>query len=56
MCNATWHVQWHKCLRKQLMPNVTQGTIITSNAKGAYVFIPRIAMIPNDTGMLFIFK
>lgn len=50
LCNGT-----RLCV-KQLMPNVIQATIITGNAKGTDVFIPRIPMIPSDSDISFVFK
>ncbi|XP_075437913.1 LOW QUALITY PROTEIN: uncharacterized protein LOC142476424 [Ascaphus truei] len=48
LCNGT-----RLCI-KTLMPNLIEATILTGNAKGQDVFIPRIPLIPTD--MPFTFK
>ncbi|KAD5508647.1 hypothetical protein E3N88_16350 [Mikania micrantha] len=50
LCNGT------RLLISQLLPKVIEATIITGNAIGQRVYIPRIAFIHNDKELPFVFR
>jgi PIF1-like helicase/Helitron helicase-like domain at N-terminus len=50
LCNGT------RLIVQQMHENFINATVLTGTAKGQIVFIPRIDMIPSDTGMPFELK